>query len=724
MTSWFFRHIGQLLKSFSALFVGVWLLFAPVQADVRILIDVSSSVAQSDPERDRIRRIETLIDQLPSGEPAGIWTFGQFVNLLMPHEPVNTAWRARAKQRLSVLTNPATRTNMGRALEEAAYDFDFDRFGGDIDVVLVSDGNVDIAPNNEVNQVERERLISQVAERFRTANARIHTLSVSQTGADSLLKTLSERTGGQYQNASQGSIRLASSVPSNPTRSNEISNNVQLGFTVREGTRELMVALAHTDGLAKLTAPSGSVTSALMPMGQQWVLNTGRTQVSIRNPAVGRWTFSNVKGVKGEVSVLADPTLVWAAPTQSRLSQTGMVDVVAELVDRQGNTVMMNLSGLLNAQLAVNGRAVPTEIDGHQIKAQLRPSVMGNRAALALTVDADTFKQTIRRELTLISPYLEEVLATERGYEWRLYTHRLLDEMPDLQANAIVDVNGEQMQQVFELQDEGYWLWLLPANAAAGSYDVVLEGTLTQGENITLLTGMQSFVLPMGPIALLENNGMGQPEPMMADAPMMLPAPEMNPSMLPFIKDPMPLFEEIQVDLVVEELNTTMGDDEWSDEPATEKGTSWWLYLIMIIPGVFILAITYWLYKRLERKSKSADEDDDVILGSDEFSGLDDPQALVQDDELNVDDFDDEFDLDDIPVVDDAVTNEPPTLTSTEAPSAQASDMIEPDAKAIDDDPAAESEEELFDISSIDDDLSDLDLSLDGNDPFEMDEKK
>ena len=65
-------------------------------ADVRVVIDVSGSMKQNDPSNLRQPAVELLVQLLPEGSKAGIWTFGRYINMLVPHRPVNDEWKRNA----------------------------------------------------------------------------------------------------------------------------------------------------------------------------------------------------------------------------------------------------------------------------------------------------------------------------------------------------------------------------------------------------------------------------------------------------------------------------------------------------------------------------------------------------------------------------------------------------------------------------------------------------
>lgn len=712
------KRLGRLLMQV-ALLIGLTASF-PATADVRILLDISRSMAENDPGRTRVEALEMLIDSLPNGERAGIWTFGQYVNLLMPHEPVSAQWRAEAKALIAQQTSPAVRTNMGRALEEAAYDFNFSTYAGEADAVLITDGNVDIAPNTEVNQVERGRILSQVVDRFAAANAKIHTIALSDQADVSLLRQLSEQTGGQFQQIQRGENMTLSMLDlvAEVSPSSELPLQ-QNAFDVDPEVSELVVLVNHESGAVSLTSPTGQVTSALSPRNQRWRVGDGFTQVTIGSPAAGRWQLDGALEQSGNVRVFSDISLQWVAPSSASVAKDSTVFLEAELVGPNGESIAQDLAPIIQASIRVDGMALQTRVQGERIVASLQPRPQAESVNIELIVEGGTFSRLLNRQIRFVDPYLSEVLMTDQGYEWRLYPNRLLGEVDAINAQANYSMNGAQRDN-FVLQDEGYWMWLLPYDGPNGEYEVTLSGNVQQGLNTVALNSETiTLRLPATP-----GGGMAMTPSLMSDVDNQPPA-----SSADFVKDPMPEFEELQADIVVSQNDLTNGG-EWDEDPVgTGEGLSWMSYLLLSIPGVLILVIAYVVYRRFEKKTKPLSDDEDTILGGDEFSGLDDPHVLMQDNDLDISQLDDDGD-DIVPVMNERVSDG--LREKTEAPSIADEDMldIEPTIEAeplLDEtspeDVVADTEEELFDISSIDDDLSDLDLALDGDDPFALDDE-
>src|SRR3569833_199664 len=74
-------------------------LAGPTEAakDIRVLIDISGSMKHNDPHNLRAPALRLLTGLLPNGVHAGVWTYGQQVNMLVSRGTVDSAWKARAE---------------------------------------------------------------------------------------------------------------------------------------------------------------------------------------------------------------------------------------------------------------------------------------------------------------------------------------------------------------------------------------------------------------------------------------------------------------------------------------------------------------------------------------------------------------------------------------------------------------------------------------------------
>lgn len=167
-------------------------------SDVRIVIDISGSMKKNDPQNLRRPALDMLVKLLPENSKGGVWTFGQFVNMLVKHQQIDSTWKQLADQSASSINSIAQFTNIGEALEKAAYDSNYssrDQF--QTHVILLTDGMVDISRDPAVNDRERQRILNEILPTYQKAGYRIHTVSLSDKADKALMEKLALGTDGK-----------------------------------------------------------------------------------------------------------------------------------------------------------------------------------------------------------------------------------------------------------------------------------------------------------------------------------------------------------------------------------------------------------------------------------------------------------------------------------------------------------------------------------------------
>src|SRR4051812_37752468 len=138
--------------------LGAWLAFgcgAHAHADaldVRLVVDVSGSMKSGDPEYLREDVLNGLLELLPDGSRAGVWTFGGVVANVVPYGAVDDAWRRAARAARANIASTAPQTNLRDALAAAGWDSADAAPGWDRHILLVSDARVDVGPDPARNE--------------------------------------------------------------------------------------------------------------------------------------------------------------------------------------------------------------------------------------------------------------------------------------------------------------------------------------------------------------------------------------------------------------------------------------------------------------------------------------------------------------------------------------------------------------------------------------------
>jgi len=168
-------------------------------SDVRVLVDMSGSMKLNDPDNLRIPAIQLMSNLLPPDSQAGIWTFGQYVNMLVPLAAVDKDWKKTAVESAKKINSSGLFTNIGGAMEHASFgwktpDPDIKR-----SLILLTDGVVDVSKDAAENAAARRKVLKELLPQYKAAGITIHTIALSGDADAKLLSTMASETDGWYQ---------------------------------------------------------------------------------------------------------------------------------------------------------------------------------------------------------------------------------------------------------------------------------------------------------------------------------------------------------------------------------------------------------------------------------------------------------------------------------------------------------------------------------------------
>jgi uncharacterized protein (TIGR03503 family) len=283
---------------------------AEERADVRVLIDVSGSMKQNDPQNLRRPALRLLVGLLPPETRAGVWTFGQYVNMQIPLGEVDRAWKDKARKRSESIGSPGQFTNIEDALKRATEDWSGAPHGFARSVILLTDGMVDISRNKAKNQASRQRILQNLLPQLKSTGATIHTIALSKNADHMLMRQLAESTGGwfeQVENADQLQkvfLRIFEKVgkpDSVPLKDNR--------FTIDNSITEATVLVFHKPDAqpTEVIPPDGKAFSASnVPSNVQWHRDQGYDMLTVSDPAAGAWRIRAEADPDNRVMVVTD----------------------------------------------------------------------------------------------------------------------------------------------------------------------------------------------------------------------------------------------------------------------------------------------------------------------------------------------------------------------------------------------------------------------------------
>lgn len=723
-------------------------------SEVRVIVDISGSMKHTDPNNLRKSAVNMLVEMLPENSRAGVYTFGKYVNPLVPMAKVDAAWRAKTKASIDKINSVGLMTNLTDALSRAAWQLNDN---GDYrqSVILLTDGKVDMAlPSNKdrdaINLKYRNKLLNQVLDKYRKNGAKIHTLGLSDGVDKDLLEQIALETNGLYSQAKTSDELLKAflrlfdqAVPSEQVPMED--NTFVIDSSVKEFTA---LIFRKTSKPSQLLAPNGDTYSAQNANNFEqvrWYQDLAFDLITITKPEAGTWLAEADLDDNNRVTILSDmalnvsgfPTTIFAGDKIDlaiALQNAGQTIVKPELLRLTDITVkVVAADGRSGLKTLSNPETVPADGIYHEIFTRLQDQ---GQYEIEVTAESKTFS----RKQTIFSNLIQPVEVVENGseQEYEILVKALSDNLDVERSRVIAKVQapGESaIIQSIEFKPElNAWQLIINQERGIGRYQVELNvrGVTQSGRTFKVkpetiifdlpynaddsqraisdqLNDELSMIEPVNPEAVLEETVSEEvieepvEEPVVEEPIAEEQTPE---SIVPDLAAKMAEQEEAEID-EFEELSESEGLDEAlddeelaEDEGGEDEGMPWWLYLILAIVNLAVVAGGVW-YFFLNKKgaANNADHESDLPPLLDE-DALDDPELNEEpgdfddgasDDEETIDgsDFDDDLSLGDEPLLDeeDGEENEAP-------PSMVATDQQEPED--VDDAFAIDQEEEDF----------------------------
>lgn len=300
-------------KTFFALSIGfalVGLMNANTEAsdiDVRVIVDISGSMKKNDPQNLRAPTIRLFADLLPDNAKAGVWTFGKYVNMLVPHQTIDSSWRQKAKASSDSIHSIAMWTHIPRALETAANSWQHAPPSEQRTLILLTDGLIDISPDPQKNASARLYLLEKVLPSIQASGAKIYSIAMSDNVDHDLLAHLAEATQGVYVKANNKDDLLPIFTQifdkAVPQQQVPLIGNT---FEIDPGVTEFTALIFHNDPTPiTLISPSktqftGSQTNI------RWAKEPHFDLITLANPETGRWQLSGELGANSRVTIVSD----------------------------------------------------------------------------------------------------------------------------------------------------------------------------------------------------------------------------------------------------------------------------------------------------------------------------------------------------------------------------------------------------------------------------------
>ncbi len=574
-------------------------------ADVRVIIDVSGSMKQNDPGNLRQPAVELLVQLLPEGSKAGIWTFGRYINMLVKHREVNDQWKRDATKLSAEINSVGLYTNIGEALEKATYDFDRPNSGYQTSLILLTDGMVDIDKDPEKNQQEWRRLVDEVLPRLQQSGYKVHTVALSKNADTALMDKLALGTDGlsEVANSADDLMKIFLRIFDQAAPSEQVpleGNTFLVDSSIEEFTA--LIFPEPNSEPTRLISPDETEYRFDKEMNDvNWYRTSDYDLITIRRPLEGEWKLLADIDPDSRVTVVSNLNLlVKPLPTNLFADQVAQLSVLFQ--EKNKTVIDRDFLSLLQVDGAVDHQESNEHWDrplseGESPANGIYSSALDmfqeeGRYQVSVEVDGKSFQRQFKHNITVRQPFAvdleKQVNAGREEYSLTVRAHGELVDPANTQVVArIKDPEGRSSIKPLQLTPKDDWQLIIQPETE-GRYQIRLRisGEDRNGESFNFDPGQQSFVYPS------EDNPFAQP---VEEAPIPEPEPEVTPE--PVVEpEAEQEVEEPAEEPVQEELDT--------EEEVAEEESSWPLYVGLGVGNLLIIALAVFAYRMVMGSGK------------------------------------------------------------------------------------------------------------------------
>jgi len=617
--------------------------------DVRIIIDISGSMKQTDPNNLRIPALNLLLKLMPEGAQAGIWTFGRYVNNLVPVAAVDDKWREDALKAAVEISSLGLRTNLTGALNDAAWGLSAES-GFQQSIILLTDGKVDMAEQatanaEEINTAERQKLMSEVLDKYRQSGANIHTLALSDLADKTLLQEIALETDGLYSEASNAEELMKAflrafdrAVPVEQVPMED--NTFVIDGSVKEFTALIFKRSGGSQETALLTPAGSRITELEHSQNVRWHKDLNFDLITIKQPEAGTWVAEADLDPSNRVTILSDLALsVEGIPAtifpgdkldvEIKLTNAGEVVNKVEILRLTDMTMtVVTASGREGSKILSDPESPPS--DGIYREGLYRLKELG-QYQVELIAEGRTFQRKRSFSMTMMQPVEIEHRADEEKKVYRIEVKPLSDNLDTERSRVIAKIKSPDentiIQSVVFNPDENAWVSEISPTKGAGEYrvDLNIRGITQSGKNFKVKPETIVFDLPIIAAsdeslsaAGLANNEAAVDGEKGEDAVVEGAAVEDAVAGNDVKEEEVATAEEIEAAITAEaeQLATdsegamiekiSLDDVSQIDESVEEldEGVAWWIYLILVLLNVAVIGAGVWWF--MFRKSAPA----------------------------------------------------------------------------------------------------------------------
>lgn len=582
------------------------------ETDVRLVIDVSGSMKQNDPKNLREPAVDLLVRLLPDGSRAGVWTFGKYVNMLVPYQTVDDAWREMAKSKAAQINSVGLFTNIGEALERAAHDRKKTGNAKDTHVILLTDGMVDVDKNPELNQKEWLRIADKVLPELKAGGYTVHTIALSENADRELLEKMAVATDGVAAVAQSAedlmSVFLKAFDAAAPAEQVPLKGN---SFVVDSSVEEFtaLVFRENANEETKLLSPDKKVYSASNSDADvAWYRSSSYDLITAKQPLEGEWTVQADLKPNSRITVVSDLNLrVKSLPNNvfrgESLNLSFLLQEDGKTLKNESFLSLLTSEASLNHHTHSTSSKTPSATVVWQhgfdqvslpkegiFKADLPALDKIGDYTLKLMVDGKTFQRHFEHTVKVLKPFMASVAADSgetdtRQYRITVVSHGDPADVQTVQVLAtITKPNRRKGIKPLSINERGAWSAVFVVDTA-GEYRVDVK---VKGEHFEYQ--LEPILIQFDPDKAFISEVGTQPEAELPVGPKVEALPETT-------AEPKPVTPVVEAPSEAEVLSD---DAEALPVEAAPPGLpSWLIYTLLGVGNLLLLGLGFVVFRKI-----------------------------------------------------------------------------------------------------------------------------
>jgi uncharacterized protein (TIGR03503 family) len=442
-----------------------------VTNDIRVLIDVSGSMKQNDPNNLRIPSIKLLVNLLPANTKAGFWVFAEDTRKLVSSDFASDAWKQQALKKIKKIHSRGLLTDIEKSFQVATTDWPKKSDQHSQHIILLTDGMVDVSKDFMESADSRERIIDTIIPKLQQQGIKVHTIALSENADKVLMEKLAISTNGWHETVSSADqlqrVFLKMFKKAVPQDAVPITGNT---FIMDGSIKEfsLLVFRKPDAPMTKIISPDDlELSHIIAPENVKWLNDGNYDLITVKNPEPGRWKIVAETDPDNQVMIVTDLKLN-LDDLPNFVGKGEALDIKAFLTDQQqliSRADFLKIVEIKMQQTNPEGKTSEWELQEQENKPglfslHLEKALVPGEHVLTITVDGKTFKREISRTIAVVQTLI--AVETSVDAQSRIVTLHLIPDKKMLDTGfmsiqALISEPPANEKSIEIVENNGGW---------------------------------------------------------------------------------------------------------------------------------------------------------------------------------------------------------------------------------------------------------------------------